>query len=186
MDKVVQGDLITLDGEDYLILDTLIPVCKSNKWGAYNKQGQVILPLEYDDFGYGLNNIEIDGIKKVVQPLLQIERCNGIVVKKENKYGLMDLNGKELVPIAVESIYSIVDAQSEDSRYFMLYNGRELNVIERLIKAGLLIEENNKEEENIDNTTITNKLDNSTSTVNNTNLVNNNESSFENNNWKRK
>ena len=155
----------------YLLLDELIPVCKNKKWGAFNKSGNLILNVEYDQFGYTSTSIEIDGVKEVVQPVLTIERANGVVVKKENKYGLFSVTGEELVRIAVDGIYSINGIEDEDSKYFMLYNGEELNVIQRLIKAGLIKDNtNNKEEiqDTIQNETVT---DNSITTNTITNTV---------------
>ena len=145
------------------ILDTLIPVSKNGKWGAFNKEGKLILNLEYDQFGSDVTFVEINGNKKTVEPLLSIEKCNGIVVKKAEKYGLIDTTGKELVPIAVESIYSIENATEEDSKYFMLYNGKEMNVIERLIIAGLIEDNKKEEEENSQSNTISNQATNQVS-----------------------
>lgn len=132
----------------YLILDTLIPVCKEQKWGACDKEGKMVLSLEYDEFGYNLTSIEIDGIKQSVQPVLIIDRCNGIVVRKEDKYGLVNVSGEELVPIKVNGIYAINGVKDENLKYFMLYKGKELNVIERLIIAGL-IKENEEDDDSI-------------------------------------
>lgn len=142
-----------------LILDTLIPVCKDKKWGAYDKEGRLILNVEYDGLGYNLNSIEIDGIKEVVEPVLAIKRCNGVIVEKAKKFGLLSIEGKELVRIAVDGIYALNGIEDEDLKYFMLYNNEELNVIERLVKAGL-IEENDKEEitEPIEPPTVNNEV----------------------------
>lgn len=137
----------------YLLLNELIPVCKDKKWGAFNKSGNLVLNVEYDQFGYLLKSIDINGVKEVVQPVLEIERANGVIVKKSDKYGLLDVKGEELVPIAVDGIYAINGVQDDESKFFMLYNGEELNVIERLIKAGLIEEkaENNQQPENYTN-----------------------------------
>jgi len=160
-----------------LILDKLIPVYSNNKWGAYDKTGNKVFELEYDDFGYTLNNIEINGSKKVVEPVITIDKCNGVVVKKDNKYGLIDIKGKELVPIQVDAIYGINDAEKEDSKYFMLYNEQEINVIERLTEEGLIKGENKEQEDgsinsNTNNTIITENIvgdetDNTTNDINN-------------------
>lgn len=157
----------------YLILDTLIPVYKDKKWGAYNKEGTMILSLEWDEFGYNINNVEVDGAKKVVEPILAIERCNGVVVKKEDKYGLVSLSGRELVPVAVEAIYEIPNIEDEDSKYAMLYNGEELNVIERLIAAGL-IEEADDGNEEIEDTMTNTTGDTLNEAMTENNILNNN------------
>jgi len=141
-----------------LILDTLIPVYKDEKWGAYDKNGKLVLGLLYDGFGYNSTSIEIEGNKKSVQPVLEIAIANGIVVEQNEKYGLLSLSGKELVPIRVEGIYAIKGIEEENKKYFMYYieedKGKELNVIERLIIAGLL-EDTSKKDENIEDNTNT-------------------------------
>lgn len=162
-----------------IILDTLIPVCKEQKWGAYNKEGNLILNVEYDGFGFEKNIIEINGIKESVEPILTIERANAIIVQKAGKYGLIELTGKEFVPVAVEGIYAIKDVTDEEAKYFMLYNGNEINVIERLIKFGYVQEKEEIEEDTVidnsannlsgnvvDNQEINNQLDNQTNITN--------------------
>jgi len=150
----VNSNITNTSSNNSLLLDTLIPVYKDNKCGAYDKQGNLILNLEFDSFGYASNSIEINGIKESVEPVLTIERCKGIVVKKGDKYGLISVDGKELVPVAVEGIYAI-RGEEEDEKYFMLYNGEEINLIQRLISAGLLEE---KAEEETGNPSIKNEI----------------------------
>lgn len=146
----------------YVILNELIPVYKEKKWGAFNKNGKLVLNIEYDELGYASTSVTINGVKELVKPLIAIERANGIVVKQNGKYGLVDINGKELVPIAVDAIYEVNGAENENSRYFMLYNGEELNVIQRLIRAGLIKEEvKEPEEEKKDENEIENNITNS-------------------------
>ena len=102
--------------------------------------------------------------KKTIKPVLIIKECNGTVLKKDDKYGLLDIAGKELVPLKVDGIYTL---ENEDTNYYMLYNGKELNVIERLIAVGLI--ETNKNENNLSNNNtitqneISNKLTNTIS-----------------------
>ena len=163
------SEFISTMNNKYLILDTLIPVYKGEKCGAYNKEGEMIFPLEYDGFGYELNNIEIDGKKNIVKPLLTIERCEGIVVKKNDKYGLIKVNGEELVPIAVDGIYQIEDVENEDEKYFMLYIGKKMNVIERLIIAGKIekIPIQDETSNNQNDNTIENTIEDNNSNINN-------------------
>ena len=152
-------DSIGLDGNN-LILDELIPVCKDGKWGAFNKTGNRVLNVEYDELGYNSHSIEINGVKEVVKPVLTIERANGIVVKKFDKYGLINVvNGKEMVKVIVDGIYEIIGEEDEDAKYYMLYNGQELNVIERLIVGGYIQQKTEEEDIVIDNN-INNNIDN--------------------------
>lgn len=159
----------------YLLLDTLIPVCKEQKWGAYNKNGEKVLDLVYDEIGYNLTSIEINGRKESVKPIVEIERANGIVVKQGEKYGLVNLKGEILVPIEVDGIYVKNNVEDSEKKYFMLYNGRELNVIERLIIADKLEEEKKDEDINdeIANNTESNDLINNDMNGNIQNLNNN-------------
>lgn len=152
-------DITTNIENQYLILDTLIPVCKNNKWGAYDKSGNMVFKIEYDGFGCSLTTAEINGTKKSVNSVLAIEECNGVVVKKDEKYGILDINGKELVPIAVDNIYEIENTENKSSKYYMLYKNEELDIIERLIAAGLLEDKNSKKE---NNNTTTNIINNNT------------------------
>ena len=180
-----QNTTATIENQ-YLILDTLIPVCQNNQWGAFNKEGKLILKVEYDALGSNIPTVEINGIKKTVTPVLSIERCNGVVVKKDNKFGLIDITGKELVPIVVDNIYKVDNLESENTNYFMLYNNTELNIIERLIVAGLLEDNNSQEEQSENNnTTVNNEMSNTIgntvagNTINNT-VINNPSSISEN------
>lgn len=162
----------------YLILDTLIPVCKDDKWGAFDIEGNLIYNVEYDELGSTVTSVQIDGVEKKILPVLTIDRCKGIVVKKGDKYGLLNIEGKELVSVAVESIYAIEDEEDENSKYFMLYKGKELNIIERLLAAGLLEEPEEKVEEIDKSNTIENQItntivENTVATV--SNLVANNQ-----------
>ena len=159
-----------------LILDTLIPVCKESKWGAVDTDGELIIKIEYDNFGCNLTSVELNDTTKEIEPLLVIERCKGIVVNNGEKYGLIDINGKELVPVAADSIYSIKNIEDENKRYFMIHKNKEFNVIERLIAVGLLEEEKEdiKENSTINNTIVTNQINNNIVVQNTANNTTNN------------
>lgn len=156
----------------YIILDKIIPVCKDGKWGAFDKKGNIVYKLEYDGFGCNITNVKIDETEKEVLPVLTIERCNGIIVQKNDSYGMLDINGKELVPIKVESIYALDNTEDEDEKYFMIYNNKVLNVIERLIIAGLIEDPNKEEIETNTNTLVNNTIN--VDLTNSTNQVTNN------------
>ena len=146
------------DAEKYLMLDNLIPVCKDRKWGAFDKEGNLVIDTIYDDFGYSLTSVEINGVREPVEPVLTIKRANGIVVKSGDKYGLIDITGKELVPVAVDAIYAINGVEDEKEKYFMLYNWEEINLIKRLIDRNIIEDDNTDtpiDDEIIANETIT-------------------------------
>lgn len=159
----------------YVILDSLIPVCKDKKWGAFDKEGKKIINVEYDGFGCYKTTIEVNGVSKEVKPVLEMKRCNGIVVRKLDRYGIIDKDGKELVQLQVESVYETLNPESEDERYYMLYNNKEFNIIEKLTEAGML---NDKTTNNTSSTTnVTNKIENNLITTdlnNNLNTISSN------------
>lgn len=152
---------------EYIILDTLIPVYKNQKWGAFDINGNLVYNIEYDGFGCNLTTVDINGTKKAVNPVIAIQQCNGIIVKKDNKYGVLNLKGENVIPIQVDSIYSIENTRKE-MEYFMIYNNQELNIIEMLIEQGIIENTNPKEEIN---NTIINK--NTVNQVSNNTISNN-------------
>lgn len=156
----------------YLILDTLIPVRKNEKWGAFNKEGTMVYKVEYDGIGCNLTTVEIDNSKKTVIPVLTIPDCEGVVVKKDEKYGALDLQGKNIIPIQVDSIYSVEN--EKETQYFMLYKGKELNIIEMLIEQGLLEDKNEKEETNNPNNNTIVETNNVIKVETSSNIVSNN------------
>lgn len=157
-----------------MLLDTLIPVYKNGKCGAFNTDGELIIKVEYDDFGYALNSIEINGTNQVVDPLLSIEMCKGIVVNNNEKYGLISIEGDRLISVTAEGIYIKKGIQDEKTKYFMLYNGREFNVADRLnITDDDWQEENDDTENNIVNADINNATIDNSAVDNTTNMDNN-------------
>ena len=107
----------------------------------------------------------------------------GIVVSRNNVYGLIDSEGKTLLPIALQSIYSITSEGEET--YYMLYNNQLMNVIDYIkkwVRPDKNESNNQTNTENTENTnneqTTQNTQQNNTSTENttqtNTNAVENN------------
>ena len=137
---------VTVNSEKkYMVLDNLIPVYKNGKWGAFDKGGKLICNIEYDNFGSTETTVDVGNYKKTVNTVFEIEECKGLVVKKDNKYGVLNKNGEVIIPIQVDRIYSIVNSNDE-TEYYMLYNNEELNILDMLIEQGLIEEPNKKEE----------------------------------------
>lgn len=102
----------------YILFDNAIPVKQNDKWGLYDIRGNLILPIEYIDLGCvsrttsnrNLNNIliipEIEGI--VVCKELEVDS------KKIEYYGIVNSRGKQLVPVALETVYSITASGKEE------------------------------------------------------------------------
>jgi len=129
-------DSIGLNNE-YFLLDTLIPVCKSKKWGAFDKAGNLIYKVEYEGFGCNKTQVEKNGLSKEVNPVIVIEECNGVVVEINSKYKLLDVTGKELISTLVDAIYLIKNVENKNE-YYLLYQNQELNIIEKLIEGGYI------------------------------------------------
>ena len=117
----------------YYILDTLIPVSKDGKWGAYDKTGKKTINIEYDNFGSAkAKKSETAIINTLSNPrVLSIEKCNGIVVEKDNKFGVIDIEGKELIYTVADDIYAKED-KDNSLKYYAFYNGKEEDIIKLL------------------------------------------------------
>lgn len=159
----------------YIMQNDLIPVSKNGKWGAFNKQGDIIYKLEYDGIGCYTTTVEINGSKKNVNQVIYIPECKGIVVKKADKYGVLNENGNVIVPIQVDNIYSL-ETNTNKIEYLMIYQGKELNIINMLREQGLLKEESKENTTNpINNNTTTSETNNViTVDVNEQNTLTNN------------
>ena len=147
---------------------------KDKKYGILKNGDMEIITPKYDAIGCNLTTIEINESPKIVNPVITIEECNGIVVKKDEKYGVIDIEENIIVPIQVDSIYSIKNEENE-LEYFMIYNGEELNIIKMLVEQGIIedpkVKENKKEDkentntiENVNNTITTNSQNKITNT----------------------
>lgn len=141
----------------YILFNNAIPVKQNGKWGLYNIKGNIILPLEYD----GLGSIAGKSTDKTLNNILLIPDIKGIVVskiyesedkKKTTLYGIVNYIGKELVPTALTTIYSVTNNGRDE--YTMINNGTSYDVIEYANKY--LKEKLNEEEVKTD---INNEID---------------------------
>lgn len=135
----------------YLLYNKCIPAKKNGAWELFDKTGKKIVNDIYSDLGcsVGTGNTENKGSNSV----LIIPQYEGIVVNKNNVYGLISSDGKALLPISLQSIYSITSEGEET--YYMIYNNQSMNVIDYIKKW--VIKENNTNNGNItDNSNETN------------------------------
>ncbi|WP_029269375.1 WG repeat-containing protein [Flavobacterium sp. KJJ] len=87
-------------------------VSLNNKWGFVDSNGNEIIPLKYDcaqDFNYGLAAVELNGKwgfintrgKEITE--MKYDRVSDFqdvaLVFIDNKYGIIDKTGKEIIPI---------------------------------------------------------------------------------------
>lgn len=150
----------------YVLLNSVIPVQKDNKYGLFTVDGDKILDIKYNGIGCKEETVKMENDTETkVTPVATIEQCKGIVINNETGYDLFLLDTKQLVPLKVSNIYSISDGGKLD--YYMLYKGKEMNLIENLIKLGY-IRENSDENTNNEttNTITTNNVVDSTNTNN--------------------
>ena len=159
----------------YLLYDTCIPVKRANLWGLYDKNGKEILPIQYDALGCSVGSGNSGD--KTANNILLIPDYEAIVVRNGEFYGVVNVNGKELLPSVLKSVYSITTSGEET--YYMIYNEQVINVISYLDKYIKKQEnENNNTQTNTTTDTETNTTTNTitnTSTINNTNTIMNNE-----------
>lgn len=140
----------------YILLDSLIPVQKENKWGLFDKAGNKIVDFVYDDLGYVRND------SRNTNNLLVVPGYDVLVVKKEDKYNLISLKGQEIFNVFVDAIYT--STESGENKYYMIYNGQARDLLPYL--KSYITKSNNQTTE-IENTK-TNEISN---TTNNTNIT---------------
>lgn len=114
----------------YILFNNVIPVQQNGKWGLFDITGKKILPVEYISLGCTSNS------NSNVNSVLVIPDVKGIVICKqfeiENKklqyYGIVNSKGEELVPLALETVYSVVSNGQE--QFTMISEGNSYDVIE--------------------------------------------------------
>ena len=145
---------------DLFLFDNCIPLKKDGKWGLSDKTGNMILDVEYDQLGYvkkttqvvNENNKQnvIEGTpnsgEKSINNVIVIPSIDGIVIGKNEKYGVVNKIGKIIIPCEFDKIYSITN-EGKDEVYIEKDN--------RSMKLDKYLEENR-----IDVETDTNNIDN--------------------------
>lgn len=109
----------------YILYDNCIPVCRNNRWGLLDINGNQILPLEYDGFGCKADTSRDSRYADV----LIIPEIEGIVVQKDEikgdsrirKYGVIKPDGSGFINIVIDSIYSLTN-QGETIFYALVQN----------------------------------------------------------------
>ncbi|MBQ3145187.1 MAG: WG repeat-containing protein [Clostridia bacterium] len=103
----------------------LYKVRLNNKYGILNEEGKIIVNLEYDKIGFD----ESSSLTEAVYIIKDINnKQNGIVVCKNNKYGIAELEtGKIILNCEVDKIYS-KNTDSEDNKYYIELKGTEIEL----------------------------------------------------------
>ncbi len=151
----------------YLLFDNCIPVKQNGKIGLYDKRGNLIVPIEYDTIGCvtGSNN-------KLYNNVITIPEVEGIVLgkeltfednKKQTVYTVINSSGKELVPLAIESIYSITSEGREE--YVMVNQGVNYNVLDFIARNTSAVGQNNNTNSQTGTNTVVNENSQTANTV---------------------
>lgn len=157
----------------YILLDSIIPVCQNNKYGLFDITGNKILDVKYDGIGCESETVEINGVTKAVNPVVVVEDCEGIVIKNGDVYDLFYVPNKNLISLKVSSVYYIKNGGKNE--YYMVYKEQELNLVDRLVEAGVI--ENPNELQTNENNTITNDISNDLENTTNNNTIISNQTS---------
>lgn len=113
----------------YILAGNLIPVKKFNKWGFFDIKGNQLVDFEYDSVGY------IAKSSKDALNLLVIPDYNVIVVSKDEKYTLLNENGKRPFNALVDDIYMIITGGQK--HYYMTANNNTYDVEDYLDRIGV-------------------------------------------------
>ena len=152
------------------------------KYGLYNLDGELSLPVSYDSLGYKV--VEDKKASTRENNVLLIPSSvgiNGIVVCLDGLYGIFDVNKEELIlPCAYTKIYSIT--KSGVTTYYAEFNGQQLDLAEYLKENNLVSveEDENEDTENTNENTNTVTDANTTSPAENQDVIVENENETEN------
>ncbi len=134
----------TLKYEDLTILNyenMLYKVKNNNKYGIMKSNGKSLTKLtdiEYDDIGYS-ENLSNKILYTLIIPELEKNMSKTIVVKKDNKYGLVYLaTGDTYLPCDyLDKIYSISDLG--ETKYMVEIGTRKMELLNYLIERGTYV-----------------------------------------------
>ncbi len=82
----------------------MIPARKDKYWGAFDKNGKVVLDFVYDSFGY------IASSNKDAINLLLIPNYNMMVVCQNKKYALVNSDGKIIIQPILDDVYMTINS----------------------------------------------------------------------------
>lgn len=105
-----------------LLFGNCIPVMKNKKWGMFDKNGNQILDTVYDSLGY----IVINKKDTIENNLLVIPEIEGIVICKDQKYGIVSSTGRVLAPCQFDKIYSVTNLGKDT--YYLVYGTQTITL----------------------------------------------------------
>ena len=92
----------------------LYQVKLNNKYGILDKDENIVINIEYDKLGFS----DVTNDYKLIIENVTTQNKNGLVVYKDGKYGIIDLdNRSEIIKCEVERIYSKTDLNGQKTYY---------------------------------------------------------------------
>lgn len=113
----------------YILAGNLIPVRKGKKWGFFDIKGNQVVDFEYDSVGY------IAKSSKEALNLLVVPDYNVLVVCQNDKYTLINENGKRPFNALVDDIYMVINGGQK--HYYMTANDNTYDVEDYLDRIGV-------------------------------------------------
>lgn len=147
-----------------LLFDKCIPVEKEGKVGLYNKDGNLILNINFDGFGYKSTSAsKTSGNEQSVLIIPSSVGINGIVINRDDTYGIYDVKSEKiLLPTSFEKIYAIT--QKGKTTYYMVdLGGVTYDIKEYLEEQGLAYTSEDEETEETSSDDIEDDDENTTS-----------------------
>ena len=184
---------------DLFLYDNCIPLKKDDKWGLADKNGNIILNVEYDELGYieiiipevkEANNTVSNNVittpttsERSINNIIVIPEIEGIVIGKNDKYGVVNKIGKIIIPCEYDKIYSITNEGKDE--IYLEKAGRTIRLSRYLEENKISVESdntnsdivnytNNNVTDNITNTTTNNDINNSVKNTTTNEVVTNN------------
>ena len=118
--------------DGFILNDIYVPVKRDGKWRLYNKENEKLIDSIYDSFGCpeGKNNLTR------TYGVLKIREYDLIVGKKDEKYNLIDKEGKVLFEDFIfDSVY--ITVSEGKSIYKISIDGKEQELLEFLQEKGI-------------------------------------------------
>ena len=139
-------------------------VTEIKKWGLADKNGNILLTTQYDNFGY----VESENQDKSINNVVIIKKINGIVVGKEGKYGVVNSIGKMIIPCEYDKIYSITSEGKDE--FYLEQKGKTIKLDKYIAdnKIEVYEQEGNKPASKPTSKPTNNTTTNNTTTNNNT------------------
>ena len=113
----------------YILYDAYIPVKRAQKWGIMDKNGNTIIPLEYDSLGCVRSS---SSASSAYNSTILIPQYNAIVVSQNGKYGLVDIRGNVILTCGADAIYS--KTNGGEMSYWILIQNNEIDLLDYLEK----------------------------------------------------